>query len=124
MPDTKELSFEEAVRWLTAHAGTAVWVAVSTREGVHLLTLATVLQVPEGETWRPLPGTPVELEPDQLERATIRASTSPRVSFIPGRLSPRFRSYAFAIAPSASDATAILPAQYCGSAEKAVAAAV
>jgi hypothetical protein len=73
VPDTKELSFEEAVRWLSAHAGTAVWVAVSTREGVHLLTLATVLQVPEGETWRPLPGTPIELEPDQLERATIRA---------------------------------------------------
>ena len=45
MPDTKELTFEEAVRWLTAHAGTAVWIAVSTREGGHLLTLAAILVV-------------------------------------------------------------------------------
>jgi hypothetical protein len=73
MADSKELSFETAVRWLTAHAGTAVWIAVSSRDSGHLLTFAAVLQVPEGETWRPLPGTPVELEPDQLERASIRA---------------------------------------------------
>jgi hypothetical protein len=71
--DSREVSFEEAVRWLTAHAGTAVWIAVSTRGNGHLLTVAAVLQVPEGETWRPLPGTPIELEPDQLERASIRA---------------------------------------------------
>jgi hypothetical protein len=73
MADTRELSFEQAVRWLTARTGTAIWIALSSREAGHLLTIAAVLQVPDGETWRPLPGTPLELEPDLLERASIRA---------------------------------------------------
>jgi len=73
MADTRDLSYDDAVRWLTVRNGTAVWVAISSREHGHLVTFAVVLQVPEGISWRPVPGTPLELDPETVERASLRA---------------------------------------------------